>query len=72
MLSCDFVIQVDENGQRFAYPTGAKGDDWFRRNITALDVSERGVELDTSADAYDTFVAGVVVEDGLTVIEVSS
>ena len=56
----DFMIEMDENGQRFAVPTSAKGKEWFLQNGDMFDVSDQGIELDTRAVAYGEFLSAAL------------
>ena len=48
----DFMIEMDENGQRFAVPTSAKGKEWFLQNGDMFDVSDQGEFLSAALGSF--------------------
>jgi len=54
----DFIVDQDR-GQRYAYPVTNAGAVWYEQHAGEFDLSELGIEVDTTKEAYDTFVAAV-------------
>ena len=55
----DFVIELDEVDQWFAYPSSNLGRVWFDRHCAEWDLSDQGIELSTTHTAFSSFVKTV-------------
>lgn len=55
-MTYDFLIEADETGQRYAYPTSPRGNAFFGLSGGKYDLSDNGVELDTTETAREDFL----------------
>lgn len=63
----DVIVDQDDVGQWFAYPSSNLGRVWFDEHSSEWDLSDQGIELSTTYTAFDEFLA-VVKAEGMRVI----